>query len=322
MHRVLRVLSESFRFLLGDTMNIPIWQYVVSMSAYIALLLILVEIMRQTPRLTGAFWLLSLLTAPLWADNLVGWFRWAKTVSVLIPTAIVVGGARIAWLYRSNPHQVLAFFRGDWVLKVLYLVLFLNIAEATAKDFANANYFNAMCGCILCATIPFPRYRRGIRQYWVIGRYKPHDLLFYSTAAWNFLYTTWNLAFVFGENPGYFASSFCILMAAELYPIIKGRPELYLTARVYTLAFHILIRANSDILTPLMDSSAWADDSLRWYWGVLNLAVHIPFAVWYFYKQRTSATGEPPCGDRPAPLQADLAAPTVGGMRPFETRAA
>lgn len=90
-------------------MNIPAWQYAVSMTTYIVFLLLLVEGMRRTPRLTGAFWLLSLLTAPLWAENVVGWFRWAKTVSVLIPTAIVVGGARIAWLYRENPNQMLAF---------------------------------------------------------------------------------------------------------------------------------------------------------------------------------------------------------------------
>ncbi len=282
-------------------MEIPMMQYVVSMSGYILILLVLVEAMRRTPRLTAAFWLLSLLTAPMWADHLDGWFRWVKTVSVLIPTAIVVGGARLAWLYHDNPNRVLKFFRGDWVLKVLYAVLFLNIAEATAKDFATANYMNAICGVILCITIPFPRYKNGKRNYWIISKDSPHDLLFYSTAAWNFLYTTWNLAFVFGENPGYFASSFCILMAAELYPLIKGRPELYVIARVYTLAFHILIRANGDIFTPIMDSSSWANDNVLYFWGVANLAMHIPFVIWYFYKKQKSETGEPPFGKNAPP---------------------
>ena len=45
-------------------MNIPAWQYAVSMITYIVFLLLLVEGMRRTPRLAGAFWLLSLLTAP------------------------------------------------------------------------------------------------------------------------------------------------------------------------------------------------------------------------------------------------------------------
>ncbi len=287
-------------------MDIPVWQYVVSMSGYILFLLLLVEGMRRTPRLTGAFWLISLLTAPLWADNLDGWFRWAKTVSVLIPTAIVVGGARIAWLYKENPNKFLSFFRGEWVLKVLYAVLFLNIFEATAKDFATANYFNGICGAILCITIPFPRYKNGERLYWVIGKDKPNDLLFYSTAAWNFLYTTWNMAFVFGENPGYFASSFCILMAAELYPVIKGRPELYIIARVYTLAFHILVRATDGAFFNVMDSSSWANQTVVNYWGLINLALHVPFVIWYFKKKKDNPAGEPPCGDN-QPLLSEYA---------------
>ncbi|WED23795.1 hypothetical protein L3Q72_21405 [Vibrio sp. JC009] len=285
-------------------MDIPLMQYVVSMSGYILFLLILVEVMRRTPRATAVFWILSLFTFPLWIEHLDGWFRWAKTVSVIIPTAIFVGGARIAWVYYDNPNRILKFFRGDWVLKVFYAVLFLNIAEATLKDLVTANYFNGICGIILCITIPFPRYKNGTRQYWLIGRDKPNDLLFYSTAAWNFLYTTWNLAFVYGENAGYFASSFCILMAAELYPIIKRRPELYMTARVYTLAIHILIRANGDIFTPVMDSSSWANETVLNYWGLINLVMHIPFVYWFFFIQKKN--GEPPYGENPPPLVAEL----------------
>ncbi|GGI87546.1 hypothetical protein [Shewanella gelidii] len=285
-------------------MDIPVWQYVVTMTGYIVILLVLVEGMRRTPRFTAVVWLLSLLTAPLWAEQLDGWFRWAKTLSVLLPTAFIVGGARIAWLYHDNPSRVLKLFRGDWVLKFLYAMLFLNIFEATAKDAVTGNYFNAICGFILCITIPFPRYKNGKRLYWVIGRDKPNDLLFYSTAAWNFLYTTWNLAFVFGESPAFFASSFCILMAAEIYPIIKGRPELYIIARVYTLAFHLFIRANSDIFVPLMDSTKWYNDNVLYYWGAINLVLHIPFAIWYFKVQKQ--TGEPPYGDNPPPAIADI----------------
>lgn len=286
-------------------MDIPVWQYVVTMSTYIVLLLIAVEVMRLNPKFAVVFWVLSLLTFPLWSEHLFGWFRWAKTLSVLLPTALVVGFARIAWMYRENPNRVLSFFRGDWVLKVLYGVLFLNIAEATLKDFATDNYFNAVCGVILCLTIPFPRYKNGKRVYWVISKDKPHDLLFYSTFAWNFLYTTWNLAFVFGESPVFFASSFCILMAAELYPIIKGRPELYLIARVYTLAIHILIRSCSEIFSPLMDSSQWANEQVLWYWGLANLVMHVPFLIWFFYQKHKSDTSEPPYGNRPPPLSSD-----------------
>lgn len=286
-------------------MGIPVWQYALTMGGYIGILLVLVEVMRKNPKFALFFWLASLLTFPLWFDYLDGWFRWAKTFSVLLPTALVVGFARIAWLHKDNAHRVLVFFRGDWVLKFLYGILFLNIAEATLKDFATANYFNAICGVILCLTIPFPRYKNGKRVYWVIGKDKPNDLLFYSTAAWNFLYTTWNLAFVFGEAGPYFASSMCILIAAELYPLIKKRPELYITARMYTLALHVLIRSCSDIFVPLMDSSTWMNDQVLWTWGLINLALHVPFLVWFFWKQKNSETKEPPYGQHVPPLEKD-----------------
>lgn len=286
-------------------MNIPVWQYALTMGGYILLLLGLVEMMRKMPRFALAFWLASLLSFPFWFEYLDGWFRWAKTLSVLLPTALVVGFARVAWMYQQNPNKFLQFFRGDWVLKFLYGILFLNIAEATLKDFATANYFNAVCGVILCLTIPFPRYKNGERVYWVIGKNKPNDLLFYSTAAWNFLYTTWNMAFVYGEAGAYFASSMCILIAAELYPILKKKPELYIIARVYTLAFHILVRSCSEIFVPLMDSSTWMNEQVLWTWGLVNLLLHVPFAIWYFKGKRGSQTSEPPHGHRSPPLATD-----------------
>lgn len=289
-------------------MNTPVWQYALSMSGYILLLLGLVELMRRQPKFALIFWLLSLLSFPFWFEYLDGWFRWAKTLSVLLPTALVVGFARIAWQDKHNPHSFWQFFRGDWVLKFLYGILFLNIAEATLKDFATANYFNALAGVILCITIPFPRYKNGKRVYWVIGKDQPNDLLFYSTAAWNFLYTTWNMAFVYGEAGPYFAASMCILIAAELYPLLKKRPELYIIARVYTLAFHILVRSCSEIFVTLMDSSSWMNEQVLWTWGLINLVLHVPFLIWYVHGKRRSATREPPYGNRPPPEAADYPA--------------
>lgn len=309
-------------------MGIPISTYVVSMVGYIVFLLVLVEFMRRTPRFTFAFWLLSLLTAPLWADNLDGWFRWAKTVSVLIPTAIIVGTARLAYLYYNSPNRILKFFRKDWVLWCLYGVLFLNIAEATLKDLVTANYFNFVAGVVLLVTMPFPKYKNGKRQYWLIGKDQPNDLLFFSTAAWNFLYTTWNMAFVYGENPGYFASSFCILMAAELYPVLKKRPELYIIARVYTLAFHILVRAMGDPFAEVMDSTHWANDTVLMVWGAANMILHVAYVVWYFKKFRTpNAEGglEPPAGNNTPPLVVDArteeSSPLLEGQKPIMVRA-
>lgn len=258
-------------------MGISISQYAISMTIYIVVLLLMVEGMRKYRRFAWIFWLLSLFTFPLWPYQLHGWFRWAKTLSVLIPTAILVGFGRIAnFEDRSGKWEI---FKKDWLLWALYGVLFLNIAEATLKDFATANYANAIVGAILCLTIPLVKAKGQIQKKWQFSKQKPGDLLAFTSPMWNFVYTTWNLAFVFGENAGYFASSFCILMAAELYPIIKRRPELYVTARVYTLAFHILIRSTYDIFTPIMDSSSWANTTVLNYWGIINLIIAIPFLI-------------------------------------------
>lgn len=264
-------------------MNIPVWQYIASMSVYIVLLLLMVDFMRKNYKIAAIFWLLTLLTFPLWFSQLDGWFRWAKTFSVLIPTAIIVGLGRIAQFEKREGWW--KAFRKDWVLWSLYGVLGLNILEASLKDLALGNYFNAISGFILIVTIPLFKSKNSKKVGWKISDKKPGDLLVYTDPMWNFLYTTWNIAFVFGENPGFAASSLCILLAAELYPIIKKRPELYVTARIYTLAVHILIRATYDIFTPLMDSSAFANQNVVYYWGLINITLHIPYLFWYFYRQ-------------------------------------
>ena len=273
-------------------MNIPVWQYLVSMPVYIVLLLLLVEVMRKHYKFSAIFWILTLLTFPLWGTQLEGWFRWAKTFSVLIPTALVVGLGRIAQFEKREGWW--SFFRKDWVLWSLYGVLGLNILEASLKDLAMGNYFNAVSGFILIVTIPLFKSKRNKRNGWKISEEKPGDLIVYTDPLWNFLYTTWNIAFVFGENPGFAASSLCILLPAELYPIIKGRPELYVTARVYTLAIHILIRSTYDIFTPIMDSAAFANPTVVHYWGIINMVLAVPYLFWYFIRlrRREAATGE------------------------------
>ncbi|MDA3823756.1 MAG: hypothetical protein PF450_14260, partial [Bacteroidales bacterium] len=103
----------------------PVWQYLVSMPLYIGILLILVEIMRKHYKLSAVFWILALFTFPLWFGELEGWFRWAKTFSVLIPTALIVGIGRIA--QHEKREGWWSFFRKDWVLWSLYGVFGLII---------------------------------------------------------------------------------------------------------------------------------------------------------------------------------------------------
>lgn len=262
-------------------MNIPVWQYVLSMGGYFVFLLFIVEIMRKHYKLANLIWIGSLFTFPLWLmGGVVGWFRWSKILSVIIPT-IFVGFSRIS-VFEKRKGKLWESLQKDWVLWVLYGVLFLNIAEATVKDFTMGNIFNAMCGFLLCVTIPFPS------KFWKISTEKYGDLIVYTTIGWNFLYTTWNACFVYAETPVYFASSLCIILAAEAYPFIKKRPELYVIARVYTLASHLIIRSCFVGLFPaLMNASAWQNPSVMKYWGIANFILMIPYLFWHMWQLHT-----------------------------------
>lgn len=264
-------------------MKIPVWQYVLSMGAYFALLMFIVEFMRKHYHFANYFWIATLFTFPLWLmGGVTGWFRWSKILSVIIPT-IFVGFCRIA-NYDKPKSKFWESLQKDWVLWTVYGVLFLNIMEATVKDFTMGNVFNGMCGLMLCATIPFPNRRK----FWKYSSEKHGDLIVYTTIAWNFLYTTWNACFVYAEGTMFFASSLCILMAAEIYPIIKKRPELYIMARVYTLASHLILRSCFVNLFPsLMDASSWYNPTVMKYWGIANFLMIVPYLFWHLWQLYT-----------------------------------
>lgn len=262
-------------------MKISIIQYVMSMIAYFTVLILIVEFMRTKYRAASVIWVASLLTFPLWIlGGVEGWFRWAKILSVILPT-IVVGFCRVASV-EDKKGKVWEFLRKPWILWFTYGILFLNIIEATLKDVGLGNYANAAVGFLLCVTIPFAP------KFWEYKKSDKGDLIVYTTFAWNFLYTTWNLCFVYGESPNYFASSMCILLAAELYPLFKRRHELYITARVYTLATHMIVRSCfGGFILKVMDSSAWFNPDVLSTWGIINLVLIIPFVFWHMWQLHT-----------------------------------
>ncbi len=260
-------------------MDISFSQYLITMSGYILLLLGLVVVMRKYHNFAHYFWFATLLTIPMWFGGLEGWFRWVKTFSVLIPI-IILGFTRIA-NHSSKEGKVWDFFRKNWVIYFFYGVFFLNILEASLKDFALGYYTNAVCGLILCVTIPLPA------RYWAVAKGKVCDVVGYTSVGWNVLYTLWNACFVFGESPSYFASSVCILLAAELYPLIKKRPELYATARIYTLGAHLILRACfPNLFLNLMDSTAWYSDISLANWGIINIVLGVAYLGWFMYSMK------------------------------------
>jgi hypothetical protein len=261
-----------------------ILQYILAMGGYFVILLVITAFMRKNYKAANIIWIASLLTFPLWLNNVEGWFRWAKTLSVLLPT-IIVGLSRVATI-ENKSGKFWELFQRQWVMWFLYGILFLNIMEATMKDFEMGYNLNALCGVILCLTIPYPG------KFWNVGKNMNKggygDLVVYTTIGWNLLYTTWNACFVYGETGAYFASSLCIIFAAELYPIIKRRPELYVMTRVYTLATHILIRACwGGVFPQIMDASTWHNEQILQNWGVINGLICVPYALWFIWQLHT-----------------------------------
>ncbi len=256
-------------------MEIAASQYIFIMSAYVALLFVLHELSRKYTKGALIVYTLTLITFPLWAGNLEGWFRWGKTIIVVLPT-IFLCLARVYHLKGKKP----GFFGKPGVFWFFWLMVALNIFWASWKDIELGNWFNAISGFILIVTMPIPM------RNWRIDRKKEGtaDLITDFPLAWCFLYTTWNAAFVYAEHPSYLASSICILLVPEIYSIIMKRSDLWLSARVYTLCIHLLIRASYPGVFDTIDSSAWANQSAVEIWGIINIVLHVPFLIWWFTK--------------------------------------
>jgi hypothetical protein len=47
-----------------------------------------------------------------------------------------------------------------------------------------------------------------------------------------------------------------------------------------------------------MDSSAFASERAVWYWGLINVVMHVPYLFWYFIKRRKSFRTDPDPGQQ------------------------
>lgn len=256
--------------------------YIVSMSVYMLFLFLFLEYTREKQKFYLWFFIVALLSIPLWFINLQGFFRWAKTISVLLPICFV----SFVRLANDGKHNdFLPSLRKKWPLWVFYFIVALNIAEATYTDLQMGNIFNALCGVLLIITMPLPTKNR-----WYMakadGKNNFAELIAELPIAWCLLYVTWNACFVYAENPMYFASSLCILLIIQVWMLVKKRSDLWLMGRIYTLAIHILIRASYDIFTPVMGSTNWFNQDVLNIWGIINLSLHLIYFVYWFFKIR------------------------------------
>ena len=244
---------------------------IVGTIVYALFTLGMTEFFRRHLKLGAIFFLLAPLTFPLWFEHRAGWFQWAKIMSVLLPTALL--GLNRWACFENREGRVWNVLKSRKFLWFFFAILALNITEASLRDWQLGNYFNALSGFILILTIPFAD------KYWRMDRVERGDLVVDFTRAWCLLYTTWNACFLYASLPNEFAMGLAILIAAEFYPFI-GRPDLYVMARVYTLALFVL-QLGCFGLPTFMDSTAWYSADFARYWGILNLVGHVAYVVWY-----------------------------------------
>ncbi|GAB4585584.1 hypothetical protein [Nocardia sp. IFM 10818] len=264
------------------------WVTALSMIVFGAILWAIVRYMQLHPRASMWVWGLSILTFPLWIwgpgrdIGLINWFSWAKILSVLIPLTIV-GAMRVS-VAEQRPGRVWTLLRHPRFLWFPYAILFLNITEATLRDAQIGNYWNAAVGLGLCLTIPYtPR-------FWEITADGNAELIAFTTVAWNFVYTSWNLCFTYGGYPPqeeHFAGSICILAVAEIYPLVMRRPELYIMARIYTLPVLMLVIGIYNIFPTVMPSDGWFNERVWIVWGAANFVLMIPMLFWHTWQLHT-----------------------------------
>lgn len=222
------------------------------MLAFFAAFLMVAELFRRY-RLVGlTFFVLSLPALLVPNANL---FMRIKTISVLLPMCFLA--------YARYKPRIEGF-----IYKLIYLVIVLNIIEASVIDWQTGNILNIVAAVGLIVCLPYSR------KHWeVSGRHS--DFVVHVPAYWPYLYTTWNLCFLYSARITTFGYALPLLLAPVAYALLLRRSDLYFQARAYTFGFYLFVRTLAGD-TPLMNLPAF--DLTGWYspdaalaWSVVNV---------------------------------------------------
>ena len=96
----------------------------VSMAVYMLFLFLFLEYTREKQGFYKWFSIIAICSFPLWFLNLSSWFRWVKTISILIPLLFLTY-VRLA--NDGKHHDLMPSLRKKWPMWILYLILMLNI---------------------------------------------------------------------------------------------------------------------------------------------------------------------------------------------------
>jgi len=248
-------------------MTTPIWQVACAMLAYSAFLFAVSEFARRRVRMFLVLHVIVLATVPFWIHDLFGsWFKVAKLLSCVLPP-IVYSASRVAF-QEGEPTALRRFLRRNWAYVFAYSCIQINISEIVLDDFLAGRYFHVFSGCVLGLTLANPFGDKA----WSIETETPRrEALVRLSPAWTVLYTTWNLASLYAMDPVYLGHAASLLAAPLAYSLLLGRPDLWMSARVYTaLTGVIILWSGHDFVTPFMDTTPLrSPDAVVW-WGAVN----------------------------------------------------
>lgn len=267
-------------------------------------------ISRCSPRLSFVFYGIGFLTAPTWfIQPLPTWFAYAKIFSIFIPLQLLNCMRITEVLVRmedAGTYSQKAFFWEKFAYSccfrrtkkaldkprlcyyiIFYLVLLINISEATAKGAQGGFYYNAGCGLILLISLPWPDTAQNANAHTIYMGFKGYyvDFLMELPFGWSLLYTSWNAAFVFSTNRPHFLCVCAVLAVPVVRTIIGRRFDLWMQSRVYTLAIRYLIFGYYDIYSIFADPDQFEyatveDDATLW--GIINLGVGAVYFIWFW----------------------------------------
>jgi len=238
-----------------------------SMLAFFAVFVLVADVFRRYRTLALMFFVVSLPSLLLPNSNM---FMHIKTASVLLPTCFLVYA-------RFRPK-----FEG-FIYKLIYAVIALNIVEASVIDVTTGNYLNLIAAVGLIAFLPYSR------KHWEISG-KDHDFVVRLPAYWPYLYTTWNLCFLYSSRITTFGYALPLLLAPVAYALFLRRTELYFQARAYTFGFYLFFRtvfADADFMNlKNFDLTDWYSQEFALAWGATNVVFTGWCAYLFFIKRR------------------------------------
>lgn len=230
-----------------------------------------IEIMARYRYFALCISILALLSFPFWIEKFEGWFYFIKILSVWIP--LFCFGLIKALYPISKKAKVWA----TNFARLCFFLLILNILEASIKGFQLGNYCNSSTGLLLILTLPLIS-----SNNWTAVNYKNSPFLIYADTPllYIFLYTSWNICFVYSVFPQYFfivALSLCYCFI-HIYLIKSER--LWFSFRVFTLGLILMIRANTDLVENHLDLSYLHSTICAKTWGSINLILMIAYIIW------------------------------------------